>query len=123
MDNQEWLSKVPHGMTPLQYIEKLWQEYPEPTPEPRPRPLPGVGVGVRQGNIQGMQSHYPGTSTMQGGQVSHLQQLVAQGRPITLEDLTQHFLSKMGTPEEYEKKNPPSKASKLFHSKETAVSV
>jgi len=37
-----------------------------------------------------------------------------------MEDLVQHELQKMGTPEEYARKNPPSKGSKLFHHKESA---
>lgn len=60
-----------------------------------------------------MQQNYPGTSALQGG----------QRRTVTMEDLTQYYLSKMGTPEEWEKKHPRGKFSKLFHEKETAVSV
>jgi hypothetical protein len=60
-----------------------------------------------------MQQNYPGTSVLQGGQRTKL----------TMEDLTQYYLSKMGTPEEYERKHPRSKFSKLFHEKESPVSV
>jgi len=130
LDDQDWLSTVPHGMDPLAYVDKLWQDMPEPTPEPAARPLPGGGAhagmpGVRQGNVHGMQGHYPGTSAMQGGQMQmgqgmSLAQKLQVGMPVTLSELTEHFLSKMGTPEEYESKNPPSKASKMFHKKETA---
>lgn len=59
-----------------------------------------------------MQSNYPGTSVLQGGQRTR----------VTMEDLTQYYLSKMGTPEEYERRNPRGKFSKLFHEKESAVS-
>ena len=60
-----------------------------------------------------MQQNYPGTSVLQGGQRTKL----------TMEDLTQYYLSKMGTPEEYERKHPRSKFSKLFHEKESPVSA
>lgn len=59
-----------------------------------------------------MQANFPGTTVMQNGQ---------RMQRVTVEDLTQYYLSKMGTPEEYERQNPPTKFSTFFHKKETAV--
>lgn len=73
-----------------------------------------AGPGVRQGGTSTMQSPFPGTVRMVNGQ---------QVQRVKMEDLVQHELAKMGTPEEYEKRNPPGKTSKLFHKKETAVSL
>jgi hypothetical protein len=72
-----------------------------------------AGPGYRQGGTIPMQQNYPGTSTLQGG----------QRQKVTMEDLTQYYLNKMGSPEEYERKHPRGKFSKLLHEKESPVSV
>lgn len=77
--------------------------------------MPNMAAGYRQGGTHGMQPQYPGTIRIQTGQ-NGIQR-------VTMEDLTQYYLSKMGSPEEYERRNPPSKVSKMFHNKETAVST
>lgn len=69
--------------------------------------------GYRQGGTTSMQQNYPGTSVLQGG----------QRQKVTMEDLTQYYLNKMGTPEEYERKHPRGKFSKLLHEKESPVSI
>lgn len=117
MDDPEWLSKVPNGMDPIEYIQKLWDDEPEPSPAARHSQLPGV----RQGATENMQGHFPGTSTLQQGQQQQYGRVVNGKRMVTLEDLTQMYLDRMGSPEEYERKNPPNKASKMFHKKETAA--
>jgi len=116
LDDPTWLSKVPAGMDPLVYIHKLWDEVPMPSPVNRQSQLPGV----RQGGTANMQGHFPGTNAVQSGQQAQYGRMVNGKRVVTLEELTQIYLDKMGTPEEYERKNPPSKASKMFHTKETA---
>jgi len=79
-------------------------------------PTSGVGIpaqpGYRQGGTIGMQQVYPGTNSLQSGQRTK----------VTMEDLTQYYLGKMGTPEEYERKHPRGKFSKLLHEKESPVS-
>lgn len=117
LDDPGWLSTVPQGMKPIEYIQKLWDDEPDPSPMPQNTQLPGFS----QGGTPNMQHGYPGTSTMQQGQRREYGRIVNGRRVVTLEDLTQLYLDKMGTPEEYERRNPPSKASKMFHSKETAA--
>ena len=146
LDDPEWLSTVPRGVDPLQHVENLWQDEPEPTPEPQQAGLPGQpkhggiaqqlseqataqgyqsgpsyqeeafgihGPGVRQGNAQTMQQNFPGTTFMHNGQ---------QVQRVTMDDLINYELAKMGSPEEYERNNPPGKvSSKMFHRKETPV--
>lgn len=111
---------------------------PMPSPQPGPSALPqsqgssqnnnnsrpsnigggtsGIGIpaqpGYRQGGTIGMVQNYPGTSVLQGG----------QRQKVTMEDLTQYYLSKMGSPEEYERTHPRGKFSKMFHEKESPVS-
>ena len=101
-----------------------------PSPQPQAQPGPsqpsssipasaggGIGIpaqpGYRQGGTTSMQSNYPGTSVLQGG----------QRQRVTMEDLTQYYLGKMGTPEEWERKHPRGKFSKLIHEKESPVST
>lgn len=100
---------------------------PSPQPQAQARPGPSQASssaytsgggntalpGYRQGGTASMQQNYPGTSVLQGG----------QRQKVTMEDLTQYYLSKMGTPEEWEAKHPRGKFSKLFHEKESAVSL
>ena len=116
MDDQEWLSTVPHGTEPMAWIEKLWNDQPMPSPAPAHKSLPN--------QPQRTTSHVGTSSSQQQEQPLRLSDLGRPGpngkRVVSLEDLTQYYLSKMGSPEDYERKNPPNKASKMFHSKETA---
>lgn len=116
LDDQEWLSTVPHGTEPMAWIEKLWNDQPMPSPAPAHKSLPN--------QPQRTTSHVGTSSSQQQEQPLRLSDLGRPGpngkRVVSLEDLTQYYLSKMGSPEEYERKNPPNKASKMFHSKETA---
>ena len=102
----------------MAWIEKLWNDQPMPSPAPAHKSLPN--------QPQRTTSHVGTSSSSQQQQQQplRLSDLGTAGpngkRVVSLEDLTQYYLSKMGTPEEYERKNPPNKASKMFHSKETA---
>ena len=142
MDDPEWQRSVPRGMDPLEYINRLWQDQPDSASDSSSQRtsftqgqqqsqsgptnfagIPPILQGHTQdynddrgyGQIQDQQysNQGPGQTQGQGG---------SQVQTISMKQLVQEELEKMGSPEEYARANPPGKASGLFHHKESPVS-
>lgn len=116
--DEEWLQQVPNDTSPDEYAHELWAQEPDSANPQAQSSGPRVADQLRQDYRNQHGNDGPLTEPMQGQQSAPAQQ---DGKRVikTRQELVEYILSKMGTPEEYEAKHPPNKASKLFRRNES----